>query len=73
MCMVGTRGRSRRAEQGVGAFGAVGFNPAVSRLEDREQAEGHEAKRHRREQKPLERLGLDRLQRAVQPLLLPVR
>lgn len=46
--------------------------PAVSRLEDREYAEGPESQRRRREQKLAERLRQDRLHRAVQPLLLAV-
>jgi hypothetical protein len=59
--------------QGVAALGAAGLHPAVSRLEQREQAEGHEPKGHRREQESPERLRQGRLQRAVQPLrLLPV-
>ncbi len=53
--------------------GAAGLHPAVSRPENREQAEGRESKRHRREQEFPEWLRQDRLQRQPAELPLPWR
>lgn len=45
----GTRSRSDVLNQCIRALGAAGLHAAVARLEHREQAEGQESKRHRRE------------------------